>query len=56
MNKHNELRSLISNGLVPGQPRGVNLKQIVRILNFDLLFLIYRILFLLFLEALGIHK
>ncbi|XP_060530182.1 uncharacterized protein LOC132704299 [Cylas formicarius] len=28
VNKHNQLRKLIANGLVPGQPRGVNLKRL----------------------------
>lgn len=27
--KHNDFRKLIANGKVPGQPRGVNLKQLV---------------------------
>lgn len=31
VNKHNELRKLIASGKVPGQPRGVNLKKMVRI-------------------------
>lgn len=30
VNKHNELRKLIANGQVQGQPRGVNLKRLVR--------------------------
>lgn len=29
VNKHNELRKLIANGQVQGQPRGVNLKRLV---------------------------
>lgn len=29
VNKHNEVRKLIANGKVPGQPRGVNLKRMV---------------------------
>lgn len=29
VDKHNQLRKLIANGKVPGQPRGVNLKKMV---------------------------
>lgn len=29
LNKHNKLRTLIANGKVQGQPRGINLKRMV---------------------------
>jgi hypothetical protein len=33
VNKHNQLRSLIARGKVPGQPKGKNLKNLVSAIN-----------------------
>lgn len=58
VNKHNELRKLIANGQVQGQPRGVNLKRIVgpflsfrmyvllKCKEFELNQMIYRVLYI----------